>query len=429
MNYKEARLYLKEITAYGSILGLTSIRTLLEHLGNPQDDLKFIHIAGTNGKGSVLAFISTVLKEAGFKVGRYISPTLYAYEERIQINGTYISKEKLAKHTTIIKDAVERMVKEGSSHPTAFEVETALSFLYYKEEMCDIVVLETGLGGELDATNVIRHPVLAILTSISMDHMGFLGNTLSEIAKVKAGIIKQDSVVVSYEHCQEAMKEIEDKCLSTNSKLIISLKEEIADVMYGLDRQLFSYKNMHNIEISLGGKYQIQNAALALEAIMALGELGYEISDNALRAGFRNTKWIGRFTVIANSPLFIVDGAHNIDGALKLKESIELYFQDKTIRFIMGVFKDKEYEKIAEITSPLAVDIVAIQTPDNLRALEATRLLRVISRYNPNVSSAVSIQQAVTDVMKKANEKDVIIAFGSLSFLGDILHFFHCPQE
>ena len=197
MNYTEARVYLDEISKYGSVLGLESMKELLDRLGNPQDDLKFIHISGTNGKGSVLAYLSTVLSGAGYRTGRYISPTLFSYRERIQVDQEYIEKDALARHVTKIAAAVEDMKTAGLAGPTAFEIETALAFLYFKEKHCDIVTLETGLGGLLDATNVIRTPVIEVIASISMDHMDCLGDTLEKIAQQKAGIIKPNTLVVS----------------------------------------------------------------------------------------------------------------------------------------------------------------------------------------------------------------------------------------
>ena len=211
MDYKEARVYLDEAAKYGSVLGLTTMTELLKRLGNPQDDLKFVHIAGTNGKGSVLAYLSTVLKEAGYKVGRYISPTLFSYRERIQVNEAYITKEAVARLTGLVKEAADEMAAEHLAVPTVFEMETAISFLYFKEECCDLVVLETGMGGREDATNVVKTTVLEVLASISMDHMGVLGNTLGEIAWNKAGIIKPGTAVVSMKQLPEAMQVIEEE--------------------------------------------------------------------------------------------------------------------------------------------------------------------------------------------------------------------------
>ena len=243
MNYKEARVYLDEVSKYGSVLGLDNMRELLERLGNPQDDLKFIHISGTNGKGSALSYMSTILSGAGLRTGRYISPTLYAYRERIQVDGEMIDRESLAALVTVVKEAVDAMEAEKKGSPTVFEVETALSFLYFKEKKCDIVVLETGLGGTLDATNVVKTTVMEMISSIGMDHMEFLGGTLQEIAENKAGIIKPRTWVVSAEQDPQAAAVIRRVCREKECRLSVVDPDAFQDVHYGYDRQTFSYKD------------------------------------------------------------------------------------------------------------------------------------------------------------------------------------------
>lgn len=420
MEYREARVYLDEAAKYGSVLGLENMRELLQRLGNPQDDLRFIHISGTNGKGSVLAYVSTVLKEAGYRVGRYISPTLFSYRERIQVNGEYIEKEPLARLTGQIAEAAEGMVREGGTHPTAFEIETALGFLYFKEKQCDIVVLETGLGGLKDATNVIRTTVMEIITSISMDHMGILGNTLAEIAANKAGIIKPCTAVVTAKQCPEAMEVIESVCRRKGCSLTVAEEGKAFDVRYGYEKQSFSYGGYEGLEISLGGAYQIGNAVLALEAVKMLVSLGWQITEQQLRKGFADTRWRGRFTVISKEPLFLIDGAHNRDAAKILRKSLELYFTNRRLFYIMGVFKDKEYTEIVKTTVPLSAHVITIETPGNSRALPAEELLKEVRKYQPSSESADNIWEAVQKSLKMADKEDVIIAFGSLSFLGEV---------
>ena len=250
MDYREARVYLADAAKYGSVLGLENMGELLRRLGNPQDDLKFIHISGTNGKGSVLAYLSTVLKEAGYRVGRYISPTLFSYRERIQVNEEYIEKEPLARLTGRIAEAAAGMVQEGRAHPTVFEIETALGFLYFREKACDIVVLETGLGGLEDATNVVKTTLLEVITPISMDHIGILGDTLREIAEKKAGIIKSDTVVVTAEQEPEAMEVIRRRAKEKECRLFMEEKARLSDIRYGYEKQYFSYGGYENLEIS-----------------------------------------------------------------------------------------------------------------------------------------------------------------------------------
>ena len=417
MNYQEARAFLDEVGKSGSVLGLEGMRELLNRLGNPQDELKFIHISGTNGKGSELAFLSEILTKSGYRTGRYISPTLYSYRERIQVDKEMIDRDSLASLTTKVKTAIDSMLADGLQSPTVFEVETAISFLYFIQKQCDIVVLETGLGGTLDATNVVTTTVLEVIASIGMDHMMFLGNTLGEIAKNKAGIIKPNTAVVSAKQEPEAEEVVKKVSEEKHATLSIVDPEEIKDVHYRYERQSFSYKNWKNIEISLAGTYQIKNAALALEAVEALRRLGFELSEENVRKGMAGADWRGRFSVIHKDPVVVIDGAHNPAAATVLKESLEIYFKGKNLYYIFGVFADKDYEKVIELTAPLAKRIVTVQTPDNPRALPAEVLKKAVEKVNPNVTSADSVAKAVEEVKEMTTKDDVVIVFGSLSFL------------
>ncbi|MDO5538510.1 MAG: folylpolyglutamate synthase/dihydrofolate synthase family protein [Eubacteriales bacterium] len=421
MNYAEARDYLEKIAEKGSVLGLASMKELLRRLDNPQDKLKFIHISGTNGKGSVLAYLSTILKEAGYMVGRYISPTLFSYRERIQVNEEYIGQQELADLVSQVKPAVESMEIDGKNCPTIFEIETALAFLYFLKKKCDIVVLETGMGGDTDATNVIQTAVMEVLVSISMDHMQFLGDTLAEIAGHKAGIIKPDTVVVSVLQKPEAMEVIEKKAKEQNASLKIADFRYAENIFYGIREQRFSYGDYEDIVIHLAGSYQIKNAVTALEGVKALREIGFQISEEQMRRGFEKTVWNGRFTVVCDKPLFIMDGAHNRDGAMELKRSIETYLKGCRIFAVCGVFRDKEYEEILQMTAPYIKKMITIETPDNPRALPAQELAQAARKYIADVHPAKNINQAVDESFAAAKEEnDVILAFGSLSFLGEI---------
>ena len=423
MTYEEARAFIAETATYGYRLGLDSIREMLKRLGNPQDDLKFIHIAGTNGKGSVLAYTSTVLKEAGYKVGRYISPTIYSYRERIQVNEQYISREDLARLTERIYEAGQAMVADGLLHPTCFEVETVLAFLYFQEQKCDLVVLETGMGGLTDATNVVKTTLISVLVSISMDHMGYLGDTLAEIAAMKAGIIKPRTAVVSARQQAEAAEVIAGTCRKQECSYHEADLDSVRDVSYGYERQTFTYKQYKDLEIHLAGAYQIENAALAVEVLDTLKGLGYEVPEEALRRGLKSTVWNGRFTIVDRDPLFILDGAHNRDAADRLRETLELYFRGKRMIFIMGVLADKEYEYIVSRLTPLAAQIFTIMTPDNPRALSAQELAKTVAVYKPHVQAAESLKDAVALARVAANPEDVVVAFGSLSHLGELSRY------
>lgn len=419
MNYEEAREYLDQVSKGGSVLGLDNMRELLKRLENPQDSLKFVHISGTNGKGSVLAYVSTVFKEAGYRTGRYISPTLFSYREKIQVNESFIGREDLARLTEEVKKAAEEMQNSGKGFPTIFEIETALAFLYFAEQKCDIVILETGLGGALDATNVITTSVMEVITSISMDHMEFLGDTLGKIALQKAGIIKPHTSVVSAVQDMEAMEVIRDVCRKKKCVFDTVDQEQIKDISYGYEGQSFSYKDWKNIKISLMGSYQIKNAALALEAIEALRKLGYELNDKAVYQGMKTAVWKGRFTVISKEPFIIMDGAHNQAAAEELVRSLKLYYPGKKFYYIFGMFRDKDYHQVIRLTAPLAEHIVTVETPENPRALPAEELKKAVAEVNPSVEAAGSLRMAVNQVMEQIDKDAVIVIFGSLSFLGE----------
>ena len=422
MNYREAMEYVESLQRYGCVPGLSSIRQLCMRLGNPQNKLKFVHIAGTNGKGSVLAYVSTILQEAGYKVGRYLSPTLTDYRERFQINGKMIPKAQFGGYLEQVKAAALQMESEGLPHPTQFEVDTAFSFLYFLDKKCDIVVLETGLGGLTDATNLIETTVCAVITSVSMDHMAVLGRSLEEIALQKAGIIKEHCMVVSCGQKEEVMRVIRQEAVRHGCELLIADVNRARNVRYGLKKQRFTYGDYGNLEITLAGQYQIANAVLAVEVVEALKTTGFSISKEALREGLFKTKWPGRFQVIGGKPLFVLDGAHNEDAAVMLAQSVKFYFFQKKLIYIMGILADKEYDMIIKIMAPYAEQIITVTPPHNPRALSGYELAQAVREYHPSVTVADSLQEAVEIACLLAEgEKDAVVAaFGSLSFLGEL---------
>lgn len=420
MNYDEAMNYIQDTMKYGSILGLSSMRELLKRLGNPQDQLKFIHIAGTNGKGSTLAYISTILTQAGLRVGRYVSPVIFEYRERIQVDENYITQEAAAEEITTIKEAVDEMVAKGYPHPTVFEIETALGFLYFVKESCDLVVLEVGLGGSEDATNVISTSICSVITSISLDHMQILGETIEEIAACKAGIIKNRVPVVLSHQQEPVMEVIRRRCAETSSELWITTPENIKFCGYKEEIQYFSYGVHKNLGISLAGHFQIENACTAIEVIEELRRQGYHISQKSLETGLLSTKWPGRFQKINNKPLIYVDGAHNPDSARRLREAMELYFTNQRIIYIIGVLRDKDYKKIIDITLDRGEVIYTI-TPDNSRGLPGEELADYICRKNKPAEALNSLSDALNKALMQVDEDGVIIAFGSLSFLGEFM--------
>lgn len=425
MNYDEAMSYIHEVGNFGSNYGLERTYKLLELLGNPHKKGKFIHIAGTNGKGSTTAMLVELLRERGYKVGMYTSPFLEEFEERIQINGVNIPKSILAELIKRIKVAVDKVIEEGYNHPTEFEIITCLMLLYFAEENVDYGVIEVGLGGRLDSTNVIT-PILSIITSISFDHMNLLGNTLAEIAKEKAGIIKDGVPVVIYPQEEEALKSIKEKCLETKSKLTVT------DLSMGKFVDVVDEDNIYqlvdinldgeNFEVKLPllGEHQINNLLVALEAYkeICLRE-GIDFSKEDIKEALKKVKWIGRLEVMNKKPLVVIDGAHNIQGISKLKTNVEKYFKYKRLFLLLGILADKEVEKMVEVIVPDAYKVYSL-TPLSTRAENAEELKKVIDKYNNNCVAYESYDEALKCALDEADENDLILISGSLYMIGDM---------
>lgn len=440
MTYDEAKAFLETTKQYGSVLGLTSIRNLMEELHNVQETLSVIHVAGTNGKGSTCSMIAEILKEAGYLVGRYSSPAVFSYEEIYQINGVPIAPEDYGECMEQVKAACERLTEDLKPHPTSFEIETALAFLYFAKKKCELVVLETGMGGATDATNLISSPVCSVLTDISRDHMGFLGDTLAEIAAMKAGIIKEGCPVVTVRQEPEAMNVIEKQAKELGAKLIVAEEERICRVGYDADgmelvcggccrdkvsvcegagkadRKIPKELCLH---LSLTGAHQVKNALLALTAAETLCRLGYTITEKDILAGFENARWPGRFETIHREPRIIIDGAHNEGAAEKLKDTIENCFTNQPITYIIGVLADKEHEKMLRLLLPYAQKVYTV-TPDNPRALSGEELCREARKYHSDVTCEDSVMHAVEHALDGAGRDGVILAFGSLSYLEQV---------
>lgn len=427
MNYKEARQYLEQVGTYGSVLGLDSITELLSRVGHPENQLKFIHIGGTNGKGSTAAYLASILTEAGYKVGRFISPVVEVYEECIQISSNqyeertrYISKESIAAHLTTIQEACLKMTEEGLAHPTIFEVETVMAMLEFARKQCDIVLLEVGLGGRLDATNVIQNVLCSVITSISMDHMQFLGDSIEKIAYEKAGIIKEKTPVVSYPQQKEATEVLKAAASEKNSPYYEVMKSQVEvldTTMKGTTFRVVSEEETYRIPLL--GEHQVYNALVAMRVCQVLQTMGYKITRDCIREGLYKTVWFGRLSVVKEKPYVIVDGAHNPDAAKQLAAAVSTYFPDRKGIFVMGVFADKEYEKILEIMAPLAKKIITV-TPDNPRALASDELQKTAKSYLLEVIDGNTVKEGLNLAISEADEEDFILCFGSLSFLGEV---------
>lgn len=425
---------IEELKKRGSVPGLDAIEGLLEELGHPEDNLKVVHIAGTNGKGSIFAYLSSILIAAGFKVGRYISPTISCYEERFQINGEYITKDKLARLYNIVEEAMKREEEKTDLKPTLFEVETAISFLYFKEEKVDYALIEVGMGGRMDATNVIRHPELTVISSISYDHQAFLGDTLEEIAWQKAGIIKESCPVILSENSDEVCKVIEQEATKKKVKCIEiepTDYEVLSETPYG---STFLWKEQR-YETKLPGRHQVSNAVTALAASEYLFRKDYEKNNarkaiakkldemnvkSAQQGGIIRTCWPGRLEVLKKEPLFYRDGAHNPDGAKKLAAFLQKYFTNKKIIYIMGVLKDKEYKKMLRYLMPMAKEVYVFK-PKNERGLSAQILADTIKEVaDVSVTIESDVNAAVFRALDTAKPDDVLVACGSLSFMEEM---------
>ena len=425
MNYEEAMNFIQNTNKFGSVLGLDNIRELLERLGNPQDQLKVVHIAGTNGKGSTLAFLAGIFRESGYRAGRYVSPASFSYEERFRINEENISKKDLCFYMEKIKNVAEEMVKDGLSHPTMFEIETALSFLYFLDKKVDVVLLETGMGGRLDATNVVKKPIATVIASIGMDHMQFLGDTLEKIASEKAGIIKEGCPVISYDNTKEVNEVIKNKAKQMHAKVTFVNSAGIRVLQESLNGESFSYRSSdgrwyEKIEIPLLGRHQINNAALALETLNVIKNY-YCISDFQTEDGMRKTIWRGRIEILEREPMVICDGAHNPDGAKSLLSFLQNNFTNQRLIYIMGVLSDKDYEQMVQILAPAADKIYTV-APDNPRALSSRELCNCISKYHQNVEERQRLAECLSEVRQKAEKDDVIIICGTLSFQNELIN-------
>jgi len=409
MNLKEAIDFIHSLERLGTKLGLETTTELLKRVGNPHEKLKFIHVAGTNGKGSTSSFIANSLTAAGYKTGIYISPFVNKFNERIQIDGQYIPDEALARYTSIIKDVID-----DTCCPTEFEVVTAIGMMHFAESGCDYVVLEVGLGGRFDATNVISVPEVAVITSISIDHTDMLGDTVERIAYEKCGIIKQNGVVVAYADNADAVNRlISDTAKEKNCKLTICDSSQIEPLKLEPGNTLFRYKG-ETYCLKMLGKHQIFNAVTAIEALKALG-----IPDTAIKAGLFSTNFGGRLELISDNPTILIDGAHNYSGVTALKSALTDYFPDKKITLVMGMLKDKEYEKCISEIAPLAHHFIATE-PENPRKLDADSLATLAKKFCSNVHAEKNKLDAVKAALE--TDSDVICVCGSLYLIGNIFN-------
>jgi len=430
ITYSEAIDYIYDLTKYGIKLGLENINYLLYLLGEPHKKLKIIHVAGTNGKGSTCSSISSILQSDGYKVGLYTSPHLVDFTERIKINHKPINRKKVSELLERIKPYIEKVANTPSyGHPTFFEVITSMAFLYFFEEQVDYLVLEVGLGGRLDATNVCE-PLISVITHIDYDHMDKLGNSLEEIAREKGGIIKPEGIVISSNQYEEAYNEIR-KIADEKKSLIYSIgreisykivKSDIKGVIFNLKGIYREYKNLHT---PLLGRHQADNATNAIAAVEALKMKGTDISQKAIRDGLEKVKWTGRLEIVRNNPTIILDGAHNPNGAKIMHQALEEIFSYRYLTLVLAIFADKDYKKMIEVLAPGA-DLIIATKAENPRAASPQAIAKEAAKYiNKNKIIAIeNIPQAINYALSNSKEDALICITGSLYTVGEAKKYF-----
>ena len=398
-------------------------------LGDPQNDLRYIHVAGTNGNGSTSAMIESVLRHAGYKTGLYTSPALAEFNERIRIDGENIPDGDFVNLIPRVTDAALAVEKQGFETVCEFEFVTALAFLYFKLKKVDIVVLEVGLGGKLDATNVINAPLAAVITAIGLDHTDRLGDTISEIAGEKAGIIKPGSTVISYDQTDDARKVIAEKAAEAGDEIIFADNGAIKPVSASVHGQCFDYKDFKKISIPLIGTHQPYNASVALEVISVLRGKSFDIPDKAIYSGLASVEWRGRLEVLREDPLFLLDGAHNVHGVTALAGSLSSLFPGEKFIFVCCMMADKSYDEMLRISSPLCGFMITTAPSDNHRAADGETLANTARKYCGSVTATDSIADAVdTAIAMQAKTGLPVCCFGTLYMSGEIRRYFQAKE-
>ena len=414
MDYREALAYIDGVSWLGSRPGLARVTALLEKLGDPQKELKFVHIAGTNGKGSCAAMTASVLRAAGYRTGLFTSPYLFRFNERMQINGEPIADETLAALVTEIRPIADAM----ADHPTEFELMTAVALLWYRRERCDIVVLEVGLGGRLDATNVIGAPEAAVIMNIGLDHTAILGDTVEKIAAEKAGILKPGCDVALYQQSAGVEAVVREKCAEAGAKLHIADFSQLVPAFDSLEGQVFSYRGVP-YAIPLLGEHQLKNAAVVLEVVEILRARGWELPQDAVEHGLYAVSWPARFELVRAEPPFVVDGGHNPQCAETVAANLRRYFPGLRHVLLVGVLADKDYPALFDILDT-AADAYVCVTPDSARALPAEKLAGYLARYGKPVTVCGDIPAGVEAASAAAGGNGAVCAVGSLYMAGAV---------
>lgn len=427
MDFLEAQNYLEKVRSQkGIVLGLDTMRHLMAKLNNPQDKVKFIQVAGTNGKGSTAAYLTSILSEAGIKVGRYTSPAVFSSTEQYFACGSCISESEYAKGVTAVAEAAASL--DGET-PTAFEQETALAFWYFAQKGCELAILEAGLGGDMDATNIVTTTVCSIITSISMDHCRILGNKISEIAAHKAGIIKPGAPVICIEQKEDAMEPIRAAAKAADTPLYEVHRDEVRQIFSDKRESIVFFREFENLHLKMLGSYQPENAALAVQAASVLSR-SYPIEKKHIYDGIEKTRWGGRFELHSGSPDIILDGAHNPDGIRRLRESVNQMFGAVPICYVCGVLADKDYEKEIEILFGRASNVFTV-TPPSPRAMKSTDLKAAIKkRFSQLKVTSFDSEDGIEKAMEAAvSQNNPVVVCGTLTILARVKEWMNCNNR
>lgn len=427
MDFLEAQNYLEKVRSQkGIVLGLDTMRHLMAKLNNPQDKVKFIQVAGTNGKGSTAAYLTSILSEAGIKVGRYTSPAVFSSTEQYFACGSCISESEYAKGVTAVAEAAASL--DGET-PTAFEQETALAFWYFAQKGCELAILEAGLGGDMDATNIVTTTVCSIITSISMDHCRILGNKISEIAAHKAGIIKPGAPVICIEQKEDAMEPIRAAAKAADTPLYEVHRDEVRQIFSDKRESIVFFREFENLHLKMLGSCQPENAALAVQAASVLSR-SYPIEKKHIYDGIEKTRWGGRFELHSGSPDIILDGAHNPDGIRRLRESVNQMFGAVPICYVCGVLADKDYEKEIEILFGRASNVFTV-TPPSPRAMKSTDLKATIKkRFSQLKVTSFDSEDGIEKAMEAAvSQNNPVVVCGTLTILARVKEWMKCNNR
>ena len=416
MTLEEALHYIHAVCWKGSIPGLERINALLDEMGHPEQTLKFVHVTGTNGKGSTCAMIASVLRKAGYRTGLYTSPYITRFNERMQINDEMIPDEELCAITAEIKPLADRIFEQ----PTEFEMVTAIAFAWFARRQCDIVVCEVGMGGEFDATNVIGAPEAAVLCNIGLDHTEVLGDTLEKIAATKSGIIKSGCDAVLYRSTPGVEAVVEQRCSEVGAALH---KVEFAGLHLrsrSLEGPIFDFGGLTGLHLPLLGEHQLHNAAVALTTLSVLQKRGWKITEDDIRQGFAYVVWPGRFQIIGREPLFLIDGGHNPQCIQALAQNITDYLPGRPLTILTGVLGDKDYHCMYRSVADHAAEFITV-TPDNPRALTAQELAGYLSSFGKPVTACDTVDEGVRLAIDHAGKSGTVLCYGSLYLLGDVI--------